>query len=458
MLILTGIVILAIFISSFTILYFTRKDMDEFLQRRSGRELQQSVANITGSAKAISDGVSDRTAGRILQYYVKLYENRDYSQNHYVLCSGDTVLHNDSGINAPSIINQHSAELVGPDEVAFGYCIFNADHQTYAIAERDFSFHNTWYAFYLVSDITEYVSQQRLLTAASILSGLLLSLLTGWLILSYLKRELSALEDVEKAAASIASGNYSQRLPIDREDEMGALARSFNQMARQVENYIRSVQDTAESRKLLLHALAHEMRTPITAITGFSYALTHMNLPEERKNEAISFIDQEARRLERMSTKLTQLVGLDGKEAEQLRESMRQIPADEFERVLRSALADHPEVALSMEKEPLYGDPDLLTMLVVNLCNNSQKAGSTRTTVIWQDGTRSVADNGCGIPKDQIEHIQEPFYRGDRSRNTEGFGIGLTLCSQIVRLHEAKMQIESKEGEGSKFRITFTNP
>ena len=79
-------------------------------------------------------------------------------------------------------------------------------------------------------------------------------------------------------------------------------------MAEAVQHHIDTVEKTSQERNMLLHALSHEMRTPVTAISGYAYALTHMRMNPEQQEEALDFVESESRRLERLYTKLTELI------------------------------------------------------------------------------------------------------------------------------------------------------
>ena len=113
-------------------------------------------------------------------------------------------------------------------------------------------------------------------------------------------------------------------------------------------------------------------------------------------------------------------------------------------------------VCCRCEKEDeIYGDADLLLMLLTNLIDNAYKAGADRVMVSFEDGILSVTDNGHGILPEQLEKIMQPFYQGDSSRNQQGFGLGLALCQKIAVLHGSELKVSSTVGEGSRFWVDF---
>lgn len=97
----------------------------------------------------------------------------------------------------------------------------------------------------------------------------------------------------------------------------------------------------------------------------------------------------------------------------------------------------------------------MLICLLTNLVDNARKAGATRIIVEFLQNKISVADNGCGIPAEKIPELTEPFFKLDSSRNTEGFGLGLTLAARIAQLHHARLIFKSEVGRGTTVSLTF---
>ena len=105
------------------------------------------------------------------------------------------------------------------------------------------------------------------------------------------------------------------------------------------------------------------------------------------------------------------------------------------------------------DEQKLNIERDLITCLVTNLFDNARKAGANNIHISLLRGVLCVADDGKGIPKAEIQKIMQPFYVLDKSRNTEGFGLGLALVRRIAELHGAELLIESEESKGTSMRI-----
>lgn len=365
-------------------------------------------------------------------------ENTDY-----VLQSDDRMIFNNSGLNISSIL-----ELEGKESGIVSEIVHYNDEQDFLVVGQ--SINTKWcrYQIGIVQNISELSYQIHHLTMLCIRIGLLVSVVTAIIMFLFLKSALCPLEQLKNEADAISQGEYQRRIDVKGKDEIASFSQSFNRMAESVEQHILEVEETSEARNRMIHALAHEMRTPVTAISGYSFALRSLRMSDEQMEEALEFIDQEAKRLERLSTKLTSLVGLDTYNIE-----LTKINLLDLKNQLSLIMKNRSEVELHIGKGEIIGDQDLIIMLITNLCDNAKKAHATKITVkvtaegIW------VMDNGKGISEKELGHVFEPFYQGDVSRNQEGFGLGLTLCQEIARLHNTTLCVESEIGKGSTFYL-----
>ena len=311
---------------------------------------------------------------------------------------------------------------------------------------------------YRSADISEtyvHVDELTRLAQLALLGCLLLCLL---LLPAILRRTLRPLRKLTGITEKIAGGEYDLRSGLQTGDEVGDLSRSFDHMADTVQQKISDLEETSRRRELLLGALTHEMKTPMTAILGFSGSLLSMPLSEKERMEAAYEINEAARRTDRLSRKMMQLISLQENPAT----LKNTVGAGELLEKVREALApaaEEKKVTLKTEAltDNLTGDPDLLFSLLSNLVDNALKASPADSaitlTACRKDGEQilSVSDRGCGIPADHLALVTEPFYRVDkaRSRKLGGAGLGLSLCQMIARAHGGTLHIESEPGKGT---------
>ncbi|MBP3523925.1 MAG: HAMP domain-containing histidine kinase [Clostridia bacterium] len=206
----------------------------------------------------------------------------------------------------------------------------------------------------------------------------------------------------------------------------------------------------AQQRQELIDALAHEMRTPLTAILGGVRLLERASLPEAQRASLLASMAREAQRLSNMDARLLQLTRLEHDAPDFTRFSSMEMA--------REALSAFEGVVLDGEDAVFLGERELTIQLLRNLVVNAQRAGGdvpVRVT-LRPDGF-TVTDHGCGMTKEQIERAFEPFYKADKSRTRAagGAGLGLTLCRKIAELHGGTIDITSEPGRGTTVCYRF---
>lgn len=247
------------------------------------------------------------------------------------------------------------------------------------------------------------------------------------------------IELVTKTALSIADGHYETRTNYKSNDEVGQLSFAFDKMAD-------AVQAELAQRKLLLAALTHELKTPMTTIIGGSDTLLHMPISEEQQQKCVEMIDIAAKRTEKLSKSLLELLSYtdyvpDIKCIDTL--------------VFSDSLKNFYSINIAIKDDEIIADEALFFCLCRNLIDNACHYGND-VFVELGNGKIIVRDNGKGIPKEELANITKAFYRVDkaRSRKDGGAGVGLALCEVIAKAHNGKLCFESEIGVGTT--VTFS--
>lgn len=310
-----------------------------------------------------------------------------------------------------------------------------------------------------------YEMRQALLRRYYIALTVLLSAggISIYLLARYITRPIRRLGWV---ASRIAGGNYESRSNISSNDEIGALSKAFNRMMDQlVEEMERKVLE-AKQKEDFTAAFAHELKTPLTSIIGYADMMNTMKMSEKESAEATFYIYNQGKRLESLSYKLLNLVGMDRTPID-----VKPVQAKKLEENIRNTVRPiwvqrKIQGKVDMDKGIIWGDEELLLSLFYNLLDNAAKAmDKGEAGFILMKGTRldddryeiKVVDNGRGIPESEISRITEAFYMVDKSRSRKegGAGIGMALCNKIISLHGGTLQITSKLGEGTVMVVTF---
>jgi two-component system, OmpR family, sensor kinase len=298
----------------------------------------------------------------------------------------------------------------------------------------------------------ELLSQERILIGTGIVVALAIGALGGFWIT---RSALAPLSRMVATCRRLASGDLGERVNLpDRRDEVGQLAAAFDDMAERIEA-------TFAAQKRFTADAAHELRTPLTALGGSLEVLARgsKNDPESF-DRLIQGMHREVLRLGRLSEQLLDMSRLEAPIALNYQDIRLKRFFEEFE-----SQAGHlaRERDLEIEEGPpdttLHADPDTVKQALFNLADNAAQhtPPGGKINLGWRENNGSVevwvADDGEGIPPDDIPHIFEPFYRGDRSRSRRrgGTGLGLALVRNIAESHGGEVRVESEEGRGTRF-------
>ncbi len=291
--------------------------------------------------------------------------------------------------------------------------------------------------------------------AISLLLGIL-TLIIGVLLM---QRVINPLSEVIAAAQAVSQGDLSARVPVQsRDDDLSALSEHFNHMADELER-------SDKQRRNLLADIAHELRTPITILRGRLEGILDGVYPADEANIAPAL--EETYLLERLVEDL-RLLALA--EANQLRFELKPVNLSELGDtllVLFSAQAGEKNVSLRLVADPdlpsVMVDPQRFQQVVGNLIDNALRyapSGTAIDLVIKHKNNEvelSVADEGAGIPQDELGHIFDRFWRGEKSRarSTGGAGLGLSIARQLVEAQGGKISAHNRLPKGFEVLITL---
>lgn len=272
---------------------------------------------------------------------------------------------------------------------------------------------------------------------------------------SLLTRKIKILNQTVK---EVEKGNYTAKVKKLGNDEIGNVGKSFNKMTDALQKNISEIERVSENRKKFIGNLTHEIRTPLTSIVGYSSLIKNRKVTnEEVILEYNKRIYDEGKYIEEISQKLMDLMLLQNGSIEKNIINL----SEELNEIIENMQTTFPNVLFQKEIEKdIYAnfDKTLIKTLIINLTKNAINAYENNPIVrIELDSKKviKVIDYGKGIKQDELEKIKEPFYTlsKDRNRKFSGMGLGLPLCIQIVEMQEGKLEIESKENEGTKIII-----
>lgn len=293
-------------------------------------------------------------------------------------------------------------------------------------------------------------------TFLSITAVVTLAVFIGALVISlvYSKRMARPLDEMAAASRKFARGDFSVRVKQedDTTDEMGSLIDSFNKMADSLEK--------AEARRSEFIAnISHELRTPMTTISGFADGILDGTIPKDQEEKYLRSIRDETRRLSRLVRDMLDVSQMRARASDPSKRTV----FDLTELVLQTLLSfESRATKKNLDVDPqlpdnhimVRADKDAITQVIYNLLDNAVKfahEGTCITLRLYKDNGKayvSVKDVGETIPPDDLPFIFDRFHKSDRSRSldTTGVGLGLYLVKTIINSHDEDIAVRSEDG------------
>lgn len=278
--------------------------------------------------------------------------------------------------------------------------------------------------------------------------------------LFFIRSIIFPVQEINETTKKISQGDYSVRIEKKYNDEIGNLADSINTMAEEIST-------TDKMKNDFISTISHELRTPLTSIKGWGETLTFGvdDTVDEVTKKGLQVIVKEAGRLEGFVEEL-----LDFSRLQSGRMNLRLAKTDVFaeldetvftfrERAMREGI----EVKYSIPDVPAIANADAnrLKQVFMNILDNALKYSRSPSKIfvkaqfIKLDNNNfisiAIADQGCGISKEDLPHVKDKFYKANVS--VRGSGIGLAVTNEIINLHHGKLEIDSEEGKGTLVTI-----
>jgi two-component system sensor histidine kinase MtrB len=311
------------------------------------------------------------------------------------------------------------------------------------------------------TELFYFYSEERLWDELAQLRNILLYVLGAVILLGGLvgallaRRMLRPVAQASVAAHSLAEGLLDTRLPIESEDEFGAWAASFNEMAEALEAKITALSEAQARERRFTSDVSHELRTPLTALVAEASLLAeHLDrIPDDARRPAELLVN-DVGRLRDLVEDLMEISRLDAGEAR-----VREEPVDVGSLVATAVRSRRWDDRVSIERGDVVvsTDPRRLERIVANLVGNAlEHAGRDVSVRVGQDGLGAfveVTDTGPGIPPDRLPHVFDRFYKADSSRAGPGSGLGLAIALENARLLGGDLNVWSEVGRGTRFTL-----
>lgn len=269
------------------------------------------------------------------------------------------------------------------------------------------------------------------------------------------------LRQMSAAAKKFAVGDFSVRVKVRSDDEIGELANAFNYMAD-------SLSSSEGMRRTFISNVSHELKTPMTTIAGFIDGMLDGTIPPERQPHYMKIVSNEVKRLSRLVTSMLSLSRIDRGELKVSRQNfdlfsmLITILASFEQKIIERKL--HISGLEDFRSITVNADPDLMYQVIYNLIENAVKFTNEGGTIHFgveetrYDISVMISNTGAGIAPEDIRFIFDRFYKTDKSRSMDkkGMGLGLFIAKTIMRLHGGDIFVDSRVNEYTRF--TFRLP
>ncbi len=266
------------------------------------------------------------------------------------------------------------------------------------------------------------------------------------------------LKSMSEAAKAMSKGDFSKRVPVTSDDEIGELAVSFNMMTN-------SLSRLESMRRSFVGDVSHELKTPMTTISGFIDGILDGTIKESEREYYLGIVSQEIKRLSRLVNGMLSMTRLESGEFSlkpekfDFYELLCTIMISQEQRIEQSRL--EIEGLDSLGNVKITADKDLIYQVVYNLVDNAIKfsnAGGKISFALTENSTDlifTITNTGIGIPEKELPFVFERFYKGDKSRSAvkNSTGLGLYIVKTIISAHKGKISVKSKQNEFTTFKV-----
>ena len=311
-------------------------------------------------------------------------------------------------------------------------------------------------------DYNELIADYRRLRLQALAIALASAALSGLIIMGWLSRRIRQLS---AGVDAFAAGDLSWRVPANSRDELGNLGRCFNEMGVRLQASMEELRQKERFQRRLIANISHDLRTPMTSLRGYidTLLMKRDQLPAQDRNRYLDIISANLDHLDKLIDQLLDLSRLDAGQANFQPEDFP-LPELVDEALSRCAVAAR-ECEVTLRVEPaaelplVHADPLQTAQVLQNLIDNGIKfnvpGGEVVVRMARVDNAVavSISDTGAGIPPEDLPHVFERFFTGDRSRTRKGnsSGLGLAISQKILAGHGTELTVQSESGAGATF-------
>ena len=348
--------------------------------------------------------------------------------------------------------------ISGADKDGMGLSTLNIyKNPHYVAAKRLYGDYGAVYSTAPVSTVSNLLSAIVKLYLISAFLPILLMFISIYAMTYRITKPLKMMSEASKA---MAKGDFSRRIPVMSDDEIGELSMSFNMMTN-------NLAQLEGMRRSFVANVSHELKTPMTTIGGFIDGILDGTIEEEKQEYYLSIVSGEVKRMSRLVQSMLSMSRLESgefvlkPELFDLRELLCTIVISQEQRIEKSnikitGLDELQDITLTADK-------DLIHQVIYNLVDNAIKFSNQNGEIIFnlksegKNAVFTITNTGTGIPEKDMPYIFERFYKVDKSRSASknSTGLGLYIVKTIITAHGGSITVTGRENDFTSFTVTL---
>ena len=388
------------------------------------------------------------------------YKNNQMPTNIYLYIN-DNLLYRNDFILSNEILNE-----IYPEEDTLISYIADMNNEKKLFTSSKFTIEDTTYTFITKNDINEvYILKDKIINLFLIIS-LFFPFIVSFAIISIIHIITKKIEQLDSFAQNVSSSNELLSVPVfSGADEVSKLSCTLRDTFGAIQEDIKNIEKISDNRKMFINELMHEINTPISSMLLFTSIVNdkNKNLSDEKRQEYLNIINNRASYVSGIKDTLMNIL-LNNKEE-------KNFDYCNISEVVKKTCIElnyyfEPKkikIETNIQKNIMQKtDPYLIQCLLENLIKNSSKSYTDggKIYVSLNKKFLKVTDFGCGIPENELDNIKKPFFSISNSfdKHSDNMGIGLTLCQEIARLHNGKLEIKNNKdtkGVTSNFYFNY---
>ena len=443
----------------------TQNMTDQFLRENEAQQMYREATLIASDLKSVfdEDGVQLKNMQQTLETSAKYMSAEiwiiDAHGTMYFDSNSSHILTN--ALNGShNTLNDFNISDFGNSYYQTGhfYNSFREDNLTvFATITRDYKVQG----YVLIhKPMTEVLAQSTGIVDIAFLSVTIVSAFALILLIVFNFLIYKPIRKITNVAELYVRGDFSHKIEVRSDDEIGYLADTLNYMANELDTF------EAEQRKFISN-VSHDFRSPLTSIKGYIEAMIDGTIPVEMQEKYLNIILFETNRLNKLTQNILDLNQFGN------RGMSLEVTDFDINQIIRSTIQTFEGVCskkgltfdLYLTGNELFvkGDMSKIQQVLYNLIDNATKFSKNNTSITIETNIRnekvliSVKDKGIGIPSDSVKKVWDRFYKTDQSRGRDkkGSGLGLAIVKEIVQAHNENINVISTEGVGTEFIFTL---